>query len=410
MPRQLRICIVTPGPLRSNPRVAKEAQALHDAGYDVTVVSTRTLVDPRDDAILASAGWRSIRLDIHARGTGWRLRRVAQFGHVVAFRLTNWKGLAGRAFSPFAGPLAATAQGVLADFYIAHYPAALPAAAIAARRHGALYAFDAEDFHLGEWSEEPRYDSKRRLVHAIERRYLLGCAHVTAASPGIADAYVAAYGIVRPTVVLNVFPLAQGPSEPTSAGTVVPGPSVYWFSQTIGPDRGLQCAVRAMSRARTRPHLYLRGSPVPGFIAQLRILAAELGITDRLHILSPAAPSTMGCLAARYDVGLVSETGHTLGRRIALTNKQFTYILAGVPAVMSDIPAHRTFALEVGQAVRLYPVDDADGLAAALDGLLGDPVALAAARTAAFRMGQSRFNWDIHKGNLLESLSTSLMA
>ena len=32
MPRKLRICIVTPGALGSNPRVVKEAQALHEGG------------------------------------------------------------------------------------------------------------------------------------------------------------------------------------------------------------------------------------------------------------------------------------------------------------------------------------------------------------------------------------------
>ena len=64
--------------------------------------------------------------------------------------MTRYAGFAGRAFSPFTGPLTAAAKRVPADLYIAHYPAALPAAAIAARRHGALYAFDAEDFHLGD--------------------------------------------------------------------------------------------------------------------------------------------------------------------------------------------------------------------------------------------------------------------
>ena len=80
VPRKLRICIVTPGALGSNPRVVKEAQALHEGGNDVTVIATRTLalVDRRDEAVLAAAPWRAQRLDFTLRGGAWRLRRAAQ--------------------------------------------------------------------------------------------------------------------------------------------------------------------------------------------------------------------------------------------------------------------------------------------------------------------------------------------
>ena len=136
MPRKLRICIVTPGALGSNPRVVKEAQALHEGGNDVTVIATRTLalVDRRDEAVLAAAPWRAQRLDFSARGGAWRLRRAVQEVRALAFSMTKWADFAGRASSAFTGPLTGAAKRVPADLYIAHYPAALPAAAIAARR------------------------------------------------------------------------------------------------------------------------------------------------------------------------------------------------------------------------------------------------------------------------------------
>jgi glycosyltransferase involved in cell wall biosynthesis len=407
VPRKLRVCIVTPGALGSNPRVVKEADALHEAGSDIAVIATRTLalVDRRDEAILAAAPWRAQRLDFTARGGAWRLRRAAQETWALAFAITGGASSAGRALSAFTGPLATAAKSVPADLYIAHYPAALPAAAIAAHSREARYAFDAEDFHLGDWPDEPVYESNRRLVSAIEARHLPGCAYVTAASPSIADAYADAYRILRPTVVLNAFPRKQAPPSPTPAGTMVPGPSVYWFSQTIGPDRGLECAVRATGRARSRPHLYLRGSLASGFLDRLKTIAAEAGAADRLHMLSPAAPPDMARLAASYDVGFSGEPGHTRNNRAALGNKLFTYLLAGLPVVMSDTPAHRAFAPQAGEAARLYVPDVAESLAAALDTLLGDPVVLAASRAAAFHLGQTRFNWDVEKGALLDQMA-----
>jgi hypothetical protein len=208
-----RICILTPGALGSNPRVVKEAGALHEAGYDVAVIATRTLahVDQRDNAILPTVAWRVRRLDFRTRDWVWRVRRAAQMAQAFAFSVTGCGRFAGRGFSVFTGPLIAAARAVAADLYIAHYPAALPAAAIAAEHHKAFYAFDAEDFHLGDLPDLPAHEQQRRLIRAIEARYLPGCAFVTAASPGIAEAYAETYGIARPTVVLNVFPRAQAP-------------------------------------------------------------------------------------------------------------------------------------------------------------------------------------------------------
>jgi hypothetical protein len=106
-------------------------------------------------------------------------------------------------------------------------------------------------------------------------------------------------------------------------------------------------------------------------------------------------------LAASYDLGFVGEVGHTQSRRVALTNKLFTYLLAGVPAVMSEVEAHSAIAPNLGAASRLFPPGDAAALAAVIDSLLGDTTALAGAREAAWRLGQERYNWEEEQAKLL---------
>ena len=400
-----RICILTPGSIGSNPRVVKEADALHEAGFLVTVISTRTLerVEPRDQALMQRIKWRLKRIDLRSR-LNWRLLRVPQLAARQLYGLTSLHGLASMGFSPFTAALRREAEMTLADLYIAHYPAALPVAAAAAKRNGACYAYDAEDYHLGDWPDDVAFDLDRRLVRGIEGRYLPGCAYVTAASPGIADALVSAYGIPRPRVVLNVFPLDQAPPGPTPRGVTEPGPSLYWFSQTIGPDRGLECAVRAIAAATTRPHLYLRGSLAAGYGEQSRELAAGVGAPDRLHFLEPAAPDDMEKLAAAYDLGFCGEPGYTANNLMALSNKLFSYLLAGVPPLMSDTPAHRAFAAEAGLQHLVYTADDPVALAVLLDRLLGDPTQLAAIRADVWRMGRERYNWRIEGGSLVETV------
>ena len=409
-----RICLISPGHLTSNPRLVKEADALTEAGHEVTVISgwsfkphqaedrrfeSRPWAQRHRVAFGALASphrrlWQRLRQRL-ARG----LVRLGALGPAVAIR----------AWHPAGPDLIQAARGVRADLYIAHYPAALPAAALAARVHGGRYAFDAEDFHLGDFPEEPAYDFQRQLLRTIEGRYLPGCVFTTAASPGIADAYADAYGIPLPVVLRNVFPLSHAPEGPTPRGTAMPGPSLYWFSQTIGPDRGLECAVRAIALAESKPHFYLRGFISDAYRQRLLALARAEGLEDRLHLLAPAPPEQMERLAAAYDLGLVAETGATPNRRIALTNKLFTYALAGVPAVISDIPAHQSYAESAEESVRLFATDDPQSLGAAVDALWGgDGSPLAQARRAAFLLGQERLNWEVEQIRLLDAVELAL--
>lgn len=404
------VVIVTPGQLGSNPRVVKEATALTTAGHRVHVVAVRVLpaIESRDREVLATAQWSAERVRFDSAGirmrerliqvasTGWYQLRPSGGGIAASFAHSGFARLIGKA---------ALRRG--ADLYIAHYPAALAAAAMAARRHGAKFAFDAEDFHAGDLAELPANRRTNDLIRSLEGRYLRQAAYVSAASPGIAEAYERAYAIPRPAVVLNTFPRAEAPAVPTLAG-IAAGPSLYWFSQTRGRDRGLECALEAIARAASRPHLHLRGTPQAGFDAAFLERARALGCADRVHLLPPEDPSKMVPLAALHDAGLVGETGATENRRIALTNKQFTYLLAGIPAILSDIPAHRDFAAEAAGAAFLYRSEDPASLASVLDFLFTDPARLAAARSTAWQLGQTRFNWEVEAPKLVEAVERVL--
>jgi len=408
-----KICVITQLHPSMNPRMVKDADTLGEAGYEVSVIApTFSREASEADRVFAGRAWRIVASPRFGPEAPVLTRIRELVRRQSARLLVEQLGLehpmiVNAAWHSVTPDLVSAAKREKADLYLAHLVAALPAAALAAAHYRVPFAFDAEDFHLGDPPEGSEFDSVRRMTRAIEGRYLPQCAYVTAAAPGIAEAYAEAYGIARPTVVLNTFPRSHAPAGPTPAGTA-PGPSVYWFSQTIGPDRGLECAVRAIAIARTVPHLYLRGTPSPGFSETLRNLAMEGGVGNRLHILPPGPPAEMERLASIYDVGLAAETGHTPNRRIALTNKLFTYLLAGIPIIASSIPAQVAFAEAVPNAMRLYQIDDHQGLAAVLDSLLGDRDALAAARAAAFALGQTRFNWDVEKRCLIDTVTAAI--
>jgi glycosyltransferase involved in cell wall biosynthesis len=378
----------------------KEADALHEAGYGVTAVvcDYTEALRALDDGIAARAPWKVVRV---ARPAGER--QIGQAARVLA-KVATGLGMrvpVGLAASAYGGPVSAlrrAASEVSADLYIAHYVAGLVAGADAARRRGAMLGFDAEDYHAGEGT--PFHKS---MVRTIESALLSDCRHVTAAAPLIAKAY-AARCRVEPTTVLNVFPLAMAPARPRS--TAAPQTfRAYWFSQTIGLDRGLQSFIQAMARTRSHVTLDLRGGNRWRHGERLVELAQGLGVGDRVKLLPMAPPDEMVTLAAAYDIGLSLEADASENRKLCLTNKIFTYLLGGVPVLLSDTPAQRALAQDLGAAARLVSLADPVAMAATLDDLAASPLARAEASASAWRLGQERYNWEAEKAALLVSVA-----
>lgn len=405
MPR--KVCIVSSGNLASNPRLLKEADALHEAGYAVTAVVcdyTAALRD-FDDAIAAKVPWTVVRVP----RPSWEpyLHATSKFGARIlsSTGLGVPVSLAANAYGGPAQALRLAMRDLPADLYIAHYVPALPAAAFAARRHGGMLGYDAEDFHAGEGTGGADEDFRMAMVRTIERAGLSHCSHMTAASPLIGEAYKSLYG-VSSTTVLNVFPLEMltTSAKPCACGADKGTLRAYWFSQTIGLDRGLQAFLKAMAIAKERVSLDIRGGDRWGHGDTLLALARELGIAERVRLLPTAAPDEMVDLAAAYDLGLSLETETTESRRLCLTNKIFTYLLAGVPVMMSDTPAQSALASELGDATALVSLADPPVMAQALDRLAGSPDRLGKAKAVAAELGRQRYNWQVEKRALLASV------
>lgn len=406
-----KICLISPGHLSTNPRLVKEAKALINAGYSVHVVHGSYVVAniefdhtiasdfsscigvPFGPATLDKINYTLVaarqKFARTAFGAGVRVQSIADLSHSQA--------------TP---GLTSAACAVPADLYIAHYVAALPAAAAAARLHGGAYAFDAEDFHLGDLPDRPEYALEKRIIRTIEGEYLPGAAFVTAASPLIAEAYAEAYDIPKPTVILNVFPKDNGPPEPTQRGSVKPGPSLYWFSQTIGAGRGLETAIAAIALAKSKPHLHLRGTFASGYEATLRAHAARHGVSERLHIHRAVAPDVLELAGADFDIGYVGETGFSRNNNFALANKIFSYLTSGLPILASNTQAHAAISDKLAGAFDLFSIGDAQALAGGIDRLLCNPSKLAHARRVAWTLGRTEWNWE-HEAPLLVKLVRS---
>ncbi len=404
-----RICLVSPSHLSLNPRLVKEARALRAAGHMVEIVCARytswgMAADRELAADLGRVTWVPFGPQEASKITYLRQTVIRRLADMLS-RAGLWRvsAIAARAQHPIAGDLARAVRRIQADHYVAHYIAALPAVSAAARAHGKRYSFDAEDFHLGDLPNRPKHRFERRLIRAVESRFLPGAATITVAAPLIAKAYAREYAIPRPTTVLNLFPRSAAAPAPTESGTVAPGPTIYWFSQVIGPGRGLELLLQAAARAASRPHLFMRGVLTAGYGQKLRDIAAGLGMDNRLHFLDRIPPDVLERDGAQFDLGYVGERAETTNRAIALTNKLFSYLSSGLPMLISDIPAHRDILPKLSIAAECFLQDDAADLATKID-LMLEPARLAQSRKFAWALGQGAFAWESEAPRLVDAI------
>jgi glycosyltransferase involved in cell wall biosynthesis len=405
------IVIVTIGQPSTNPRMVKEYAALKQAGYRVKVLYAywADWALATDKALLAEKPFDPGDF-ILAGGSPGMQKGVYQFSRLYfkcaqLFTLKTslsffWKWALNRP-SFF---LAKKAKKEKADLYIAHNLAALPAAMAAAVKWHALCAFDAEDYHLGQ--TEATAGREYQLVKRLEETYMPGCAYISAASPLIARAYADRLAINDILVVNNVFSVKNLQPEPSPyrRGETL---KLFWFSQSVGPDRGLETVITAMGRLQAGDVMCsILGSCSEMERQRLLSLAISSGVQERqLNFIDPVPPDEIFMLAASHHIGLAMETNRILNRQIALTNKLFTYPLSGLAIIATDTPGQRDFLQRYPGIGQLYADGDITALTSLLETYIADPGTLNHIRLQAWNYAKTTLNWEQEQIGLLDRIA-----
>jgi glycosyltransferase involved in cell wall biosynthesis len=400
------ICIVTTRHISYNPRVLKEADALAAAGHTVTVVALRN--DERqaafDDELMRGRSWtlRTVNFRKKQERFYWLYLSVKQRFFLYLSRFGRKAGIAERAAEKAFDSLAGLARSVKADLYIAHHAEALGPAHRAARKHGAIFGFDAEDFHTGM---NPAGVGSRedRLVAFLEAKYLSVCTYMTVASTGIADAYQTKYRLASPCVILNVFPYEELPEVKT--GDVV---KFYWFSQVIGPNRGIEPLLEAASRISQPFELHLRGRlQSEEYREKLEALCGGSGVWDRVFLHDPIIAGQLIGDANRFDIGLALESGFSMNNNLAVSNKLFSYLMSRLPVIATDTDGQKDIFRHFPGAGRICRMNDASDLAAAMTYYILNRDELMAGKAAA-AAAVKQFNWEQESKKLLGYIEEAL--
>jgi glycosyltransferase involved in cell wall biosynthesis len=289
-----------------------------------------------------------------------------------------------------------------ADLYIGHDLTALPIAVKVAKRNKAKAGFDAEDFHRNEVSDDQN-TYQYKAANKLEDQYIPQLDHFTAASPLIAEAYHQLYPQKKATVINNVFS-QQFISEQITPfkGTL----KLFWFSQTIGKDRGLEQVITAMGKlANAQITLTLLGMISATEQTDFEALAIMHGLTKKqLIFLAPVAPHQIFEIASQHHIGLALELNKPYNRDICLTNKILTYLTAGLSIIASETKAQKQFMIDHPNIGQSFPIGDLDALTDILNTYLSTPILLQQQQEQAKDLANNKLNWEMESKKLLSSI------
>jgi glycosyltransferase involved in cell wall biosynthesis len=165
----------------------------------------------------------------------------------------------------------------------------------------------------------------------------------------------------------------------------------------IGPGRGIEDAVAAVEMLDVPVELHLRGTLDPSF-------ASHVIGRPRVVMLPQIPPPELVARAAEHDIGLALEQPVTENRALCVTNKLFTYMLAGLAVGATDTVGQREILKEAPGAGFLYPAGQPAALAAGIRRLLTDKDELAKTKAAAWNAADGRFNWEYESRGLVSYL------
>lgn len=399
-----KIVFITSGQPSLNPRLVKEADTLADAGYTVTVLYMywNAWGANFDKELIASKKWKAISVggDPEYKNIIYLLSRVIYKLAQTINRKTKGRFLASIAITRASYFLIREAKIHAADLYIGHNLGALPATVYAAKINKKPCGFDAEDFHRYENSNNDN-NANVILKTRLENKYIPQLNYLTTSSPQIAMAYRQIFVDIKPTDLLNVFPKSNCTVMDTN------GPlRLFWFSQTIGPNRGLDDVITALQTLdRTCFELHLLGDQSPGTADFINtIINSDIAV--KLH--APIHPDKIIPFANQFDIGLALENKIPINRDICLTNKIFTYMQAGLAIIASDTTAQKAFINNNPTIGHLYPAGDPKALADILSNFYKNGTSLLKAKKESLRLSHERYNWEFESLKFLKIVEDTL--
>lgn len=403
----LKILFVTSGQPAANPRLVKESRLFAQKGYNVTVVYChispwankfdKDIISENKDIKWIHVGKNKAEnrfsfLLVRLRKKAWTII-YKYFGDIFDAAL--------KSSVLFSQQLRKEALKHKANLYIGHNLGAIRAVVDASKEYNGECYFDFEDFHRGEDLINSLHWNR---VETIENKYAPKLTGAWAASPLITQEYSKNFPNLNIVTINNCFPKKYKSEKLKN----IPGPELkmFWFSQTIGKNRGLEQIIQSIGKLGNKAvNLTLLGNCTSEIKDYFKFHAEANGMeSQQITFLNPVSEIEIVRIAAEHHIGIASEVPHVLNREICLTNKIFLYLLAGNAILFSNTPAQEEFATENSNIGLIYPNGDIDNLAKCINLYFENRELLNEHRSNSLKLS-NELNWETESNKLFEFLN-----
>lgn len=362
-------------------RVLREARSLADEGHTIHIVGKdvpQGWEPPAGVTVESVSGGTGLKAKSSGTGTGGstgpragltgQARSAARWALLPQHRQTVWRTWCERARE--------VVGDRKFDVVHAHDFNVLVLAAELAENGNAQLVYDSHEW----WSGRERHGRPTPLERArelkIEKQIVAKADAVLTVSDGIAER-LGKWRSTPVAVVRNSFPLNEG----TTAGELAERPKGAVYAGRIGAARDIETLLAATGALKL--DTVLMGNADREFLPHLRLSDATVRI-------EPARPvDEVDEVLREVGISVVTLTDSCENHRLALPNKVFHAVRAGVPVVAADLPELRRLVTQYGIGA-LYTPGDAESMQRALEQVANHYPALCA-RVAAAR---DELNWD----------------
>ena len=382
----MKVCMHVLGTAATDPRVLREATALVEAGYTVSIVDIEEKENKQSEEDIRGVHLKHVmvpRAFFSTRFDTSTLVRVATLFVRTTLRLLQ---------TP-------------ADIYHGHEVSGLLPCCIAAFLRRKPVIFDAHEMPLFERPLSELGPSRRwlrRLLGVLLAFIVPRCAGVITVSPPIVEELRSRYGVEEVALIRNVPEYRAVAKSDRLRQHLGLGPEVRiaLYQGYLQPNRGLDRLIRAAAFLDPDSVIVIMGKNRKTTQAQLEELIASEGVGERVKILPPVPYAELLDWTASADIGLnVASADYSLNVRYFLPNKFFEYLMAGLPVLTSPLEAMVDIVntYDVGQVLpSLAPAD----IGEAINTMLADPAGLARKRGNALAVTKQEFYWEKESSRL----------
>ena len=403
------ILILIGAHLCTAPRPQKEADALVSAGHRVTIFGVwfDKVLASRDRAIAKSKLWQyQPVLDFRPQHplTRCQVRVKARLARELYRRHKK--------FSPYllgygAYSMLSAALAARADLTIVHSELGLWVGDQLLNR-GFQVGVDFEDWFSEDLPLSARASRPIEELKSLEAKLINRCKYCLTTSKAMATSMAEAYAAPVPKTVYNSFPYAEreqidGEIKDRKDTKL---PSIHWFSQTIGPKRGLETLMSALPQLTCLAEIHLRGSCSESACQWLNSQIPQAW-QPYVFIHPTVANSKLLSRIAEHDIGLALEMDEILSRDLTVTNKLFQYMQAGLAIVATDTTGQREVLSLLPDSEQIVPGGSSAAVANALNTLLSSSEKLRKAKHESVMLAE-KLSWETCREDIIQAVKIAL--